>query len=130
MLGERLKSLRQEKGLSQRDLAKKLNISASAIAMYETSKREPDSELLKRISEFFGVSIDYLLGTTDIPSPTVQIKDAVSDDPELKEFYEEMKERESLKLLFHQTKNLEDKDIKQILRIIKAIEDEEDRNDG
>jgi hypothetical protein len=41
-----------------------------------------------------------------------------------------LKEREDLKLLFKQTKDLSPNDIKKIIRIIKAIEDEEDRNDG
>ncbi|MBE3593404.1 MAG: XRE family transcriptional regulator, partial [Thermoanaerobacter sp.] len=53
----------------------------------------------------------------------------VSDDPELFEFWNTLKKREDLKLLFKQTKKLSPKDIKQIIRIIKAIEDEEDREE-
>lgn len=54
---------------------------------------------------------------------------AVNDDPDLLAFWEEMKERENLQLLFKQARNLNDKDIKQIIRIIKAIEDEEDNKE-
>jgi hypothetical protein len=55
-----------------------------------------------------------------------QISDAVKDDPELHEFWDMLKEREDLQILFKQTKKLDSKGIQQIIRIIKAIEDEED----
>lgn len=57
-----LKELRKQKGMTQVDLSKALQISASAVAMYETGRREPDFETLKKISKFFNVSVDYLLG--------------------------------------------------------------------
>lgn len=53
MFPKRLKELRGEKGLSQRELAKLLNISSSTIAMYEIGQRDPDTETLQRLSEFF-----------------------------------------------------------------------------
>jgi len=59
--GERLAKLRKERGLTQKQLAKHLQISKSTLAMYETNKREPDFETLIFISKFFEVSIDYLL---------------------------------------------------------------------
>ncbi|WP_432408424.1 helix-turn-helix domain-containing protein [Wukongibacter sp. M2B1] len=62
----RLKYLRSEKKITQRQLAKFLNLSSSTIAMYETGKRKPDCETLKGIADFFDVSTDYLLGRTDI----------------------------------------------------------------
>lgn len=68
MLKDRLKELRNKKGMSQRELANFLQLSPSAIAMYETGQREPDSETLKKIADFFNVSIDYLLGRTDLPN--------------------------------------------------------------
>lgn len=64
-LGQRLAALRKEKGLSQAELAKLLNMGQSTIAMYEKDKRRPDTETLKRLAEFFQVSVDYLLGLTD-----------------------------------------------------------------
>ncbi|MDI3311603.1 MAG: XRE family transcriptional regulator, partial [Thermoanaerobacterium sp.] len=71
------------------------------------------------------VTLDWLMGNTDIRNPADEITDAVSDDPELAEFWNELKEREDLKLLFKQTKKLSPKAIRQVMRIIKAIEDEE-----
>jgi transcriptional regulator with XRE-family HTH domain len=71
MLKERLKELRSEKQITQRELANLLRLSPSTIAMYETGQRMPDPEILQRIADFFGVSTDYLLGRTDIPNPYI-----------------------------------------------------------
>ncbi len=61
MIGDRLKQLRHRKGILQVDLAKQLNVSKGAVAMWETNKREPDTSMLKRIANYFNVSLDYLL---------------------------------------------------------------------
>lgn len=57
-----LKELRQYKSITQSDLGKALNISPSAIGMYEQGRREPDAEILVKIADFFDVTTDYLLG--------------------------------------------------------------------
>lgn len=67
-LGKRLKTLRNLKKLSQRELAKQLNIAPSTLAMYEIDKREPDYNTLKKIADFFQVSTDYLLGRINTPA--------------------------------------------------------------
>ncbi|MDR1194612.1 MAG: helix-turn-helix domain-containing protein [Peptococcaceae bacterium] len=59
---ESLKRLRKEDGLTQEELAKKLNISRSAIGMYETGEREPDLESVETIADFFNVDMNELLG--------------------------------------------------------------------
>ena len=69
MLGTRIKLLREELGLKQEDLAKKLSVSPSAIGMYERNLREPNNELILKIANFFNVSVDYLLGKSDIRNP-------------------------------------------------------------
>ncbi len=61
-IGENIKNLRERKGLTQKELATNLNISASAIGMYEQGRRIPDVETLQQFSNFFQVSIDELLG--------------------------------------------------------------------
>ena len=61
----RLKELRQQRGLSQSDLAKKLNISKSTISMLEVGARQPSIEMLEQIADFFNVSLDYLNGKED-----------------------------------------------------------------
>lgn len=64
--GDRLKELREEKELKQAELANLFNISPSTIGMYEQNRRTPDFALLNSIADYFGVSVDYLLGRTDI----------------------------------------------------------------
>lgn len=55
--------------LSQKVLAENIGVSASTIGMYEQNRRNPDSEMLKLLSSYFNVSVDYLLGRTDIKNP-------------------------------------------------------------
>lgn len=62
LLNTRLKELRKENGITQSELAKSLNVSRSSIAMYENGDRIPSYETLETISDFFNVSILYLLG--------------------------------------------------------------------
>lgn len=77
MKGNRIKLLREEKKLKQEELAKILSISSSAIGMYERNEREPNDELKLKLSEYFDVSIDYLLGKTDIrKAEAINIDDA------------------------------------------------------
>jgi transcriptional regulator with XRE-family HTH domain len=54
-----------EKGITQKELADRLHISRSTIAGYESLGKEPDGEKLCALADFFGVSVDYLLGVTD-----------------------------------------------------------------
>lgn len=57
-----LKSLRESRKMTQQELSRALQISPSAIGMYETGRRSPDYETLKKIARLFNVSVDYLLG--------------------------------------------------------------------
>lgn len=64
--GERLAELRISNGYSKRnEFADKLGIPSTTLRNYETGVREPGHTFLKQISEFFNVSVDYLLGLTD-----------------------------------------------------------------
>lgn len=62
MFSEQLRKLRREKKLTQIELGKLLNVSNGTIAMWETDKRQPDITTLNKIAEYFGVSVDYLMG--------------------------------------------------------------------
>ena len=65
-LSEKLKKLRMKSGLTQAELADKIKVSPSSIGMYEQGRRTPDLEVLSKIATYFQVSIDYLLGRTNI----------------------------------------------------------------
>jgi transcriptional regulator with XRE-family HTH domain len=125
-IGERIRRLRKEKDISQEQLGKMVNVGKTTISNYETNYSSPDTETLKKLAECFGVSVDYLLGRTDIRNPADEIADAVKEEPELADFWSMLRQREDLKILFKQTKKLNPKEIQQIIRIIKAIEDEEE----
>ena len=66
--GDILKKLRQDKKITQEELAIKINSSRSNIANYENNNNMPSVEILERLAKIFDVSTDYLLGKTDIKS--------------------------------------------------------------
>ncbi len=61
MLGTRIAALRREAGISQAELARRLQVSPSAIGMYEQGRREPSAQMLVKLAQTFHVSTDYLL---------------------------------------------------------------------
>ena len=65
MKGSRIKLLREEKRLRQDELAKILDVSPSAIGMYERDEREPNDVITLKLADFFNVTTDYLLGKSD-----------------------------------------------------------------
>lgn len=65
MYGERLRELRCEKALTQKQLAEKLNISQKSLSKYERESLDLSTELIVRICRYFQVSADYLLGLDD-----------------------------------------------------------------
>lgn len=77
-LGEILADLREDRGLTQRELSKQLHISSSSISAYETGSRLPSIETVFQFAEFFDVTTDYLLDrTTDSVSPSVLTQEYV-----------------------------------------------------
>lgn len=62
----KLRELRKEKGLTQIELAKLLNVSDRSVGFYETAERDPDTDTLSKLADFFDVSVDYLLGRSNI----------------------------------------------------------------
>lgn len=63
----RLKELREKRHSSMRQIAQQLGIPYTTYVNYEKGIREPNSEMLVLLSDFFDVSIDYLIGRTDYP---------------------------------------------------------------
>ncbi len=60
--GERLKSLRQGLGITQTELARRLNVTKSVVSYYELQERMPSPEIMMRLADIFHVTTDYLLG--------------------------------------------------------------------
>lgn len=85
MFTHRLKKLRNEAGLTQKQVASELNISQSAYAQWETGKLNPKKETIQMFADFFNVSSAYLTGESDskniesFSQPEIFFRKAVSD---------------------------------------------------
>ncbi|AVX21639.1 Helix-turn-helix [Carboxydocella sporoproducens DSM 16521] len=151
-LGEYIRNKRKERGLSLRECARMCDISHSYLDSLEKGKDprtnkpvSPTIDTLKKISKGLGVPINELLEAADIKTDPnhlgrtdemeaieeataraeKMIADAVADDPELLEFWQELTKRDDLQLLFKQVRDLPPVTIKRIIRYIKMVEDEE-----
>jgi transcriptional regulator with XRE-family HTH domain len=83
-----LKKIREKHGYTQDYVAKKIGVSESTYSRYESEKRKLDSDTLKKLSELFNVSIDYLTGNIDEPISPAEIR-----------FLEDMKKKSTDALL-------------------------------
>ena len=73
LFSKRLKELREEHGLSLRELAEKCGLSKSAVHLYELGTRNPKREALEEFACFFNVDMDYLLGKTDVKNSAAHL---------------------------------------------------------
>ena len=69
ILAERLRDCRKKGGYTQRDVSIYCDMTEKAYQNYELGTHEPKLSIIMRIAEFYNVSIDYLVGLTDDPSP-------------------------------------------------------------
>ena len=63
----RIRDLREDNDFTQKEMAKKLNCSQQVYSNYELGQRDIPTDILIRLSNFYGVSVDYILGITDNP---------------------------------------------------------------
>lgn len=73
MFAERLKTLRKEAGLTQKQVSEHFKIKQPSYAQWEQGRRQPSQDTLQRFADFFNVSTDYLLGNSDIRKPEEEI---------------------------------------------------------
>lgn len=66
---ERIRGLREDKDLKQEDIAKILNCTQACYSHYESGKRDIPTDVLHKLADFYGVSVDYLLGRTNTKTP-------------------------------------------------------------
>ena len=66
---ERMRNLREDKDLKQKDIAKMLNVAQTTYSDYENGKINMPTSILIKLAELYNTSIDYLLGMTDNPRP-------------------------------------------------------------
>ncbi len=65
-LGERIRTLREERRYQQKEIAERLGVLPQAFSNYENGKREPDLLTVLKLAKLFDVSVDYLLGLTPV----------------------------------------------------------------
>lgn len=68
-MGNRIRELRKQRGITMKQLGEVVDLAESTISQYETGKRQPDNETLLRLSEFFSVTVGYLLGAEEKETP-------------------------------------------------------------
>lgn len=71
LFSERLRLLRAKMGITQKDVADALGIANSTYSLYEKGAREPNFDILQQLSDFYNVSVDYLLGVIDDEPSTI-----------------------------------------------------------
>lgn len=95
-LADRIKELRKSKNLTQSDLGKILGVGKTTISMYENGNSTPNDEIKLKISEYFDVSLDYLLGKLDLKNNSTFKSDdvtiALHSDTDYKDLPPEAKE--------------------------------------
>lgn len=112
----KLKEIREKKGITQRQAALALNLSPTVYNRYENGLREPSNALLLVIADYFGVTVDELLGRTsqDVASATddeaMAIRDRLRRDP-------------SYRLLFDAADNAKPDHLRAAAAVLKALEE-------
>ena len=106
-LGTRLRTLREEKGLSMEQLANAVEVSNASICTWEHGNTEPRASQIVRFAQFFGCSTDYLTGNTDdmgyyIPSDPLSVS-VNADEMQLLDSYRKLN-KNSQKLLIETAK--------------------------
>lgn len=99
-LGTKIKNLREELGMNQRELAEKVGVQAPSIAMYESGKRTPSLDVFYTLAQKLGTTTDSLLGATDQ-------KDVFIDD--------------DVATAFRQYASLSPKDRRVVMEVIRAL---------
>lgn len=80
LFGDRLKMLREDKDITQKELGNSVGVSDRVIGYYESNDRFPkDENTLKSLADYFNVSVDYLLGRTEIKNQDSEWKPSLSD---------------------------------------------------
>ncbi|UGB31666.1 helix-turn-helix domain-containing protein [Metabacillus sp. B2-18] len=114
IMGKRLRYLRDKKGLSQKFVAEKIGVKNNTLSGYEAGDREPSSEILAKLAQFYEVTTDYLIGVTDFQYRTKEQDDFINDvDLSIREVREKYN-------ISYEGEPLSDEELKGIMAWIKA----------
>ena len=117
MRTDRLRGLREQRGLSQGEAAKRIGIARTTYSNYEAGNREPDIDTLIRMADFYDVSIDYLVGRANDPKMTFsEAERFIYDKLELSD--EEIMSQVDM---YYDGMKLTDEEKKEFLAIVRGI---------
>jgi len=114
-IGTVIRRLREEKGITQLELAKAIGISSGAVSMYEINNRIPKKELLEAIADYFNVDINYLFGYTEL-SPYIL-------PPDIGMALTDIQKRPVLAELIKEECKMSDKELEKISTFVKMLKD-------
>lgn len=118
MINDRLKFLRNQLGKTQNDIANYLNISRTAYNNYESGIRVPDNDKLIKLADLYSVSVDYLLGRTDDPTPYRNVDQDLDQERDLDDELKKLLKDEEL-AAFYDFTNMDEATKKEIINFIK-----------
>jgi transcriptional regulator with XRE-family HTH domain len=126
------KELCDKKGVSPSRACLEMNLSRSLGAKWKNTGANPSFDVLSKMSDYFGVSTDYLLGNTqkEKPAQKVQVIDEHDNivvlDDETRELIDSLRSKPEMKMLFSVSKNATKEDIIRTVKIIEALKDQKE----
>ncbi len=109
--------LLKNRGTTAYQVSKATGISTGSLSDWKNGRSSPKADKLQKIADYFGVSVDYLLGKSDIKKEPI----AKTDDDELNEYLEELKNRPEMKMLFSLAKGATKEDVEKAVKIVEAL---------
>ena len=120
---QRLRYLIKQSKSTQKEIATALGLSQQRFNYYANGQREPDSETLCAIADYFGVSVDYLLGREETPVP--ETRDG-SEDREIREYLQMIKDDPKYRIMFDLAKDASLEEIKATAAFLRALREQRD----
>lgn len=115
-MGTRLKELRLNAGYTGEEVGRMLQVSKSAISMWEKDLRSPSADLIERFADIYGVSTDYI-----ITGRESNISKGYYHDQEAAEYAEYLRTRPHAKILFSASKDMTKEDMEEAVRYIEYL---------
>jgi len=128
----RIRKARKSKGWLQQELADRVGVTRQIASNWERGYTPPDTDGVAKIATALNMSVEFLLYGTEMETDSAikKIALALEDDEQLLDFFTELSNRDELKILFSQTKDLDRATIKRIIKYIQLVEKEEDEEDS
>lgn len=129
-IGEKIRALRQDANLKQKELAEKINVSATALMFAERDIRQPSKDLIIRLSKFFNKPTDYFMfegGSDETEKQSVSMDKILMIADVVKEYFDKNgydmtpEQRVALVDYFYQQNIISEDEIKKLLSLMQAM---------